>query len=285
MTEVRCLLSCSLEVIQQAFLEAFQDYAVAFSAKDLTMMMQRRGFDPKISFGAFAGDRLVAFTLNGLGDWNGKYTSYDVATGTVPEFRGKGLAKSIFQESLPFLRSAGIEQYLLEVLQENSKAISVYRSIGFEVSREFRYYKQVIQDLRFKEVNLCDGYVLQAINILENQEAMEICWDFQPSWQNSFDSIHRNLTPFVALAVLHQSILCGYCVFEPISGDITQIAVLPRYRRQGIASILIKESIKSCCIASVKLINVLSACESLDAFAQAINLPRCGEQYEMIKSI
>ena len=39
--------------------------------------------------------------------------------------------------------------------------------------------------------------------------------------------------------------LVGYCVFEPISGDITQIAVDQDYRRQGIATVLLSEILKS----------------------------------------
>ena len=41
-------------------------------------------------------------------------------------YRGQNLAGTIFTHSIPFLREAGIHQYLLEVLQNNEKAIAVY---------------------------------------------------------------------------------------------------------------------------------------------------------------
>lgn len=41
-------------------------------------------------------------------------------------YRGQNLADTIFTHSIPFLREAGIHQYLLEVLQNNEKAIAVY---------------------------------------------------------------------------------------------------------------------------------------------------------------
>jgi len=50
------------------------------------------------------------------------------------------LATKIFEYSIPFLKKANVSQYLLEVLQHNTKAVSVYKKIGFEVSREFNYF-------------------------------------------------------------------------------------------------------------------------------------------------
>ena len=83
------------------------------------------------------GNKIVAFTLNGIGYFNRIPTAYDTGTGTLKNYRGKGLATKIFEYSIPYLKSANVKQYLLEVLQYNTKAVSVYRKLGFEVIREF----------------------------------------------------------------------------------------------------------------------------------------------------
>lgn len=67
-------------------------------------------------------------------------TAYDTGTGTLKEYRGTGLGTEIFRHSMPHLRRAGVGQYLLEVLQYNTRAVSVYRNLGFETVREFNYF-------------------------------------------------------------------------------------------------------------------------------------------------
>jgi GNAT superfamily N-acetyltransferase len=73
-------------------------------------------------FAAFDSNEIVSFTLNGIGNFNGIPTAYD--TGTLKEYRGKGLATQIFEYSIPYLKEMNIQQYLLEVLQHNTKAVS-----------------------------------------------------------------------------------------------------------------------------------------------------------------
>jgi ribosomal protein S18 acetylase RimI-like enzyme len=105
-------------------------------------MLKRRGFNPDLSFAAFDNNEIVSFTFNGIGNFNGIPTAYDTGTGTLKSHRGKGLATQIFEYSIPYLREAGIRQYLLEVLQHNTKAVSVYKNLGFKTSREFNYFAQ-----------------------------------------------------------------------------------------------------------------------------------------------
>ncbi len=94
-------------------------------------MLSRRGFVPSLSFGIFEGDKLISFTLNGIGQFNGEKTAYDTGTGTIKEYRGRGLASKIFTDSLPFLKQAGVSQYLLEVLQHNTNAVGVISKTRF----------------------------------------------------------------------------------------------------------------------------------------------------------
>lgn len=58
--------------------------------------------------------------------------------GALPAYREQRLAKRVFEHSVPRLLQAGIRQYLLEVLQHNTTAVSVYR-LGFEIVRELNY--------------------------------------------------------------------------------------------------------------------------------------------------
>ncbi|MDR1504997.1 MAG: GNAT family N-acetyltransferase, partial [Prevotella sp.] len=140
--EIKSLSETDFGVIFHAFNQAFADYEIQLNRQQLQTMVKRRGYNPGLSFAAFEGNEIVAFTLNGTGNFNGIATAYDTGTGTLKRYRGKGLATQIFEYSIPYLREQNIKQYLLEVLQHNTKAVSVYKNIGFEVSREFNYFRQ-----------------------------------------------------------------------------------------------------------------------------------------------
>ncbi|MCD8073384.1 MAG: GNAT family N-acetyltransferase, partial [Alistipes sp.] len=86
--EIKSLASVSFEAIFEAFSSAFSDYEMQLRKVELAAMLRRRGFDPGLSFAAFDGDAITAFTLNGIGWFDGKYTAYDTGTGTLPQYRG-----------------------------------------------------------------------------------------------------------------------------------------------------------------------------------------------------
>lgn len=110
------------DTLFNAFERAFSDYEVSFGKEEVRAIPARRGYAPRLSFAAFDNGDIVAFTLNGVGTFNGIPTAYDTGTGTVKEYRGQGLAGKIFSHSLPYLEESGIRQYLLEVLRDNGKA-------------------------------------------------------------------------------------------------------------------------------------------------------------------
>lgn len=282
--KVKSLKNIHLYVIYEAFDQAFANYEVQINKVQLQTMLKRRGFDPELSFAAFDGDKIVAFTLNGIGDFKGIRTAYDTGTGTLEEYRGQGLATQVFEYSMPFLREAGIKQYLLEVLQHNTKAVSVYRNLGFAVTREFYYSMQTNEHISnlIKESDTL--YSVKRISIDQLDSFTEF-WDFTPSWQNSFESIQRAIDDFICLGVFVDGRILGYCVFEPISGDLTQIAVDKKYRRKGIASLLLKEILNLNKNSILKIVNTDVSCDSITDFIKAKNIEVKGKQFEMIRKI
>lgn len=284
--EIKSLGSTSFDTLFKAFSRAFAEYEIQPDKTELQAMFKRRGFLPDLSFAAFEGDEIVAFTCNGIGNFEGVPTAYDTGTGTLKEYRGQGLATRVFEYSIPYLKERGIEQYLLEVLQHNPKAASVYRNVGFEVSREFNYFSQDNGQVR-NEVKTSDmPHEIKAINIGEFERMIPAFWDFYPSWQNSFESIRRAPEAFVSFGVFTEGNLVGYCVFTPASGDITQLAVDKKYRRKGLASLLLQRMLELNKYGSVKLLNTdMAHDDSIKGFLEAKNIPLRGKQFEMIKEL
>ena len=272
--EIKSLEKTDFDTLFRAFGRAFADYEVQLNAEQLRAMLTRRGFDPALSFAAFDGAQIAAFTLNGIGNFNGVPTAYDTGTGTLKEYRGTGLGTEIFRHSMPHLRRAGVGQYLLEVLQHNTRAVSVYRNLGFETVRELNYFCRANTEIADR------GDTPRLPHSVRRTD-----WDFTPSWQNSFESIGRAAGDFVSLGVFIEEELVGYCVFEPASGDVAQIAVKRQYRGKGIAGLLLREMLRLNRNDSLKIINTDVSCDSMTGFLQAKNIVPQGKQFEMIRKI
>lgn len=280
--EIKSLAHTGFDTLAEAFSAAFADYEVRFDRSELKRMLKRRGFDPSLSFAAFDGPRIVSFTLNGIGRYDGIRTAYDTGTGTLPAWRGQGLSAAIFRHSLPFLREAGVCRYLLEVLCHNAPAVSVYRKMGFGVSREFlcfRFGKAQITDCR--PVDSPCAYAIRPLELatFDPPAGFE---DFLPSWQNSAGSVARSPEDFVALGTFDGDRLVGYGILDPTSGDLTRIGVDRRDRRQGIGSALLAAMARRADSDALKVINVDTACTSLSGFLAHWGILPASRQFEMV---
>ena len=272
------------DLLYEAFRDAFKDYEMQLNKGELLRMLHRRGFMPQLSFGAFDGDRLVAFTFNGTGQFMDRPTAYDTGTGTLEAYRGKGLAGRIFNHSIPPLKRAGISRYLLEVLQHNKSAVSLYRKLGFRVTREFNYFSEETSLLR-KVTFHRDPKVTFSPVTLSEKKRMRSFWDQEPSWQNSFEAVERAPEDFLILGAQKENSLVGYIIFEPASGDITQLAVDPVHRRTGIGSRLLTRALSGNQHHAVKAINYTTDQEGISFLMESFGITWRGKQYEMIKDL
>lgn len=280
--EIKSLKEVTHDELFCAFQQAFADYEVQLDKQGLFNMLKRRGFAPNLSFGAFDENKLISFTCNGIGDFYGTRMAYDTGTGTLKAYRGTGLATRIFEHSIPFLKSAGIQEYLLEVLQHNTDAISVYKKLGFEVAREFYYYRTTTSAINYKVKDLDFPYVIKDIDINEYKSIADF-WDFKPSWQNSHEAINRAIHDFICLGLFVDTKLIGYGVFEPASGDVTQIAVDKNFRHKGVGSVLFHNLLSFNKQSAVKIVNTDINCSSISSFFKSKNIEPTGKQFEMIK--
>lgn len=283
MLEIKSLSEIPFDIIFETHLKAFKDYPFQWSKEALLKTIKRRGYDAEISFGAFYENELVSFTLNGIGIYNGLKTAYDTGTGTVEEHRGKGLASKIFEYSIPFLETVGVEQYLLEVLEENEKAISVYKKQGFTVSRKFDCFKINSIDWKLEDVKN-SNVELKEIDF-SFQLQMETMIDFNLSWQNNFQALLKKLTDFKLIGAFCKNDFVGYGIIEPETGDISQLAVDKKYRRMKIGTMILNELKKINCASIVKVVNVESNQNEIISFVTQNGIPKIVSQFEMVKQL
>lgn len=280
--EIHNLKGIDFDTLFAAFEMAFSDYDIHFEKEEVRSMLQRRGFDPLLSFAAFDQGSIVAFTFNGIGNFNGALTAYDTGTGTVKEYRGQGIAGEIFTYSIPFLKDAGVNRYLLEVLHNNQKAISVYRRMNFDRTRQLDCFRQSIKFINNPvDTDIVSNYQIIPVDIDFIIQSQCNC-DCTPSWQNSIDSIVRGKSNLKCLGAFLGRQPVGHCVFDPGTGDLTQIAVTADSRRKGIASALLSQAVAQMKTDFVKVLNIDADDQLIHSFLKSKNIPLASTQYEMM---
>jgi ribosomal protein S18 acetylase RimI-like enzyme len=258
---IRPLTAADFDSVHAAFNEAFSDYLVplTLTREQLAELLRRRGWAPETSVAAFEGERIAAFTLNGVeGD-----RAYDTGTGVVPSHRRRGLARQMMERSFELLRDC--RTCVLEVLEQNHNAVALYRGLGFTETRRFQCW-------RF------DGEP-QAPVSLSACEPVSLWWDVQPSWQNSTASMQRAGDRHVVLGDEN-----GYAIVFPSNGDLPQLAVKPEARRRGIGTRLLREA-AAVAGKPLRILNIDDRDAGIAAFLEAAGATRTVRQLEMERNL
>ena len=272
-----------IATLHQAFLNAFADYQVNMQMPldEFTFRLRRDGVKTEISVGAFDGDQLVGFCLNGSGTWQREATVYDAGTGFLPEYRGRGMASEMFRFMNPQLKERGFSKYLLEVLTSNEPAVNLYRRLGFTETRRLGVFRTPTR-LSYGKISH------EQIRPVEfpNWDLYQTFWSGYPSWQHSIDAVQR-IGDTAAIVECDDDQRCvGYGIVTKSSGLLIQLAVDETYRRRGVGRLLL-EALQNCVTASesIKVNNVDENLKETTAFFEALGFKLVLEQYEMVLNL
>ncbi len=268
------------EVMHESFLEAFSDYEVdmdiPFSHFKRELII--RGFVPEVSLGAFDGDELVGFVINGVRDWYGTRTAYDIFTGVVPDHRRQGISTNIFKGLKNMLRENEIEEYLLEVIKTNEGAVKLYKKKGFEVSRGFKCYRNYSpSELKIES----DDLVIKDVDDIDLKDLQKLL-DFKPSWQNSVEAI-RSL-PDIYRAVIYEEdeVIQAYGIMDMKVGNLTQMGISDEYKSRELLEKLLISLVSDHEFDRLSAINIQEDSEFLNNMLPELGFELVAEQYEMV---
>lgn len=267
------------------FNQAFSDYVIPmhFTAATLLEKLTRDGINLEHSVGAFEGEKLVGFILQGLGEWEGVLTAYNGGTGVIPNYRGQKLTQQLYAYSIPFLKEEGVKQCLLEVVTRNQVALNNYQTLGFKIARTLESYKGDLPVLANKPLNLPTGVNIWDAEDLDWDLAQSF-WDFKPSWGYNFAAIQR-IRPLTRIFGIYQNKdLIGYAAVNENTNRVAQFAVVPAYRNQGIGKHLFRKLAAGKSLP-LSIINVDEKSEATLNFLEDIGLTQFLTQYEMILPI
>ncbi len=238
--DCRFLDDSYVHALLDKFIEAFSDYSrpFDFDAEKFRSHIVRNAVDLSRSVGCFLNGEMIGFSLNGFGNWRGKPTVYDAGTGVIPGHRRRGSSRAMFDFMLPILREGGAEQFLLEVITDNSPAVNLYTGFGFEIQRELLLL-EAPGELAITGALDADVEVRPAK--ASEIGSLEVFGIGIPSWQNSDDAITRSGPNTTTLGAFIDGQCVGYNAFSTGLGRIGQFGVHEHYRGKGIASRLLAE--------------------------------------------
>ena len=281
MFDYKTLENTNIEMLYKGFLGAFSDYQVEIdlSLFDFCQLLQRRGYVPGISIGAFKDEELVGFVLNGLRNWRGEQTVYDIGTGVIREYRKQGITNNMLLKVKELFNKKDVSRYLLEVIQSNTSAVRIYKKQGFKIIRNLLCFELDNKD----EYDHSMAYKVEHVNRIKSNEwkLMTSFWDFIPSWQNSIDSINAVSDTFVYSVVRVNNTKIGYGIVSKKTGDIPQIAVDKNYRHKGIGRSIITDLLKNTESQKIRIFNIDEDSESMTNFIFKSGFKYKVGQYEM----
>lgn len=219
--QIKNLTHVSFEAIVDCFHESFADYFIDINlpASFWKKRWTSDQVDFNLSFGMYDKGKLVGFVLNGIGIHNGKKTALNAGTGVIPAYRGQRIVKQLYAHILPIFVENKIKICILEVIQENIKAIRAYQSVGYKIIKN---YKCFAGDIVTNPINntSCLFHKVKT----SNWEKYAPLNAYGHSWGNSKTSIEI-AAEYEYWEMTDNTELIGYFIVHPTSGTIAQLEI------------------------------------------------------------
>lgn len=233
------LESTPFELIHGCFIESFKDYAVnmtAISSQVLQRRARKNNWVPRLSSGAWDSEELIGITLVGVDEVAGENIAYDICTGVVPESRGRGLAGRMMDQIMPRLREAGVRAMQLEVLENNSPAISAYKRTGFSEVRRLVSYTRAGKITGSKST----PFEIRPIG-LDELLGLSTELDFEPSFEQRDRAITHLEHELIMLGADVNGQIVAAIAYDPVTEWLMRLVSRRSNRRRGAATALIND--------------------------------------------
>ncbi len=211
--EIRTLEQTPLKDLYQCFTDAFANYVIPLQF-DEEMTMERwklAGVDYKLSYGAFDDEQLVAFILH----LSKPGHLFNFGTGVIPSHRGQRLVAKFYQQIEKDLK---FKNFSLEVIKQNAKALKIYQSLGFTITRDLI---SVQGPLNIKTpLKKKHHYHLKKLIYSDELSSLRL---YEPSFENS-ETVLNNLPQNYELHEIRQdNKLLAYAIYHPSLASLKEI--------------------------------------------------------------
>lgn len=279
--EIKNLENIDLEKLVSVINLSFSDYIVPMqlNLEKLKSKIVAEDVKLELSVGVFDGGEMVGIMLHGLRDSDQGLIVYNAATGVIPDYRGRGLVREMYNYLLPELKKITVKKMGLEVITGNHSAIKAYEKMGYTVARKLDCYTGKIQVKTHNRVTS-----LKKIDSFNWPEFIAF-WDISPSWQNAVQTLENSKEHCYLVGAYKHDLLVGYAIFNPTSRKVNQFAVDAAFRGQGIGNDLfsyINEVVER---QEIYVFNVDDTAASTLRFLKSVGLREQISQFEMSRLV
>ena len=271
MIEIKNLLQTSRAKIYEAFTQAFQNYVVPIEFQEETTYerWKEAGVDFALSFGAFDKDKLVAFILQ----VPVKNNLHNFGTGVIPSHRGQHLIEKIYEHIISECLTC--DSFSLEVIKENTKALNLYKKLGFEIKRELICLKGILslpQEEHYEKV--------YEIHSLSEREAIEDLMLSFPATENSLPVLRKHPERHELHLLKKDDQILAYAYYTPTTLLLSDLGALGPYDK-NLDQLLHLMKLQN---EKLRVMNMDSTSPLITYFEKR-GLSRFVTQYEMGKTI
>ncbi|MEP1035677.1 GNAT family N-acetyltransferase [Ekhidna sp.] len=270
--DIRLLLDEDFDPLYKTFKIAFTNNQVSFqpSIEEFRYRLHKKLLlNREISAGSYDGNEMTGFILHSSGIYQGIPTAYNGGTGVLPGFRNQKTAEKIYEFLIPKIQQKFLARILLEVVETNKNAISLYEKIGFTFKRRLKCYKMNKTFESFSEVNVREASI-EDVNFSYT--------DFEPSFIDSSEHLRRGTEKVLISEKDHNP--SGYLIFQPHLGRISQLAVDRIHRQSGVGEALLGRA-QSLAKKPLTIMNIPEDEFGFDTFLTQCGFQNEVNQYEM----
>lgn len=187
----------------------------------------------------------------------------------------RNLRNQLLSDIKDLIKEKNVKKYVLEVIKSNESAVNLYKRQNFEIQRELECFQ-----INKNKYNFTSNHKVELANKIDLNEVVQF-WDFNPSWQNSIDSVNAISDSLIYSIVRFDDIIVGYGIIDKKTGDIPQLAVDRNFRCNGVARSLITNLIKNTESSNISVLNIDGQMKSMQNFFIKLGFKNSVTQYEM----
>ena len=276
MSRIKPLTNIKIEIIHDAFVDAFSEYEtpVDISMDQLHEMLVTRSYQPDFSRGYFREDRLAGFVLVGYREEAGSRMFYDAGTGIRKEFQKQGMGNALLESVMAGMKQERINTFLLEVLENNAAARELYKKHGFKETRKFSCFRFSLEGRPSEK-----GHIRFAESQKLCNHPEKLC-GFVPSWQNANPSVVNAGNHVKKFDIDYLGKSAGYLIINRKNGNIMQLGLERNYRTLAVLDEIVKAAGRLCEGETMKLLNIEVESE-IDRLLKEYGMDNFVNQYEM----
>lgn len=241
--EFKRFAECTLDEAVTAWNRGFEGYFVQIPMTRDTFIkrMVMEDLSSDCSIVAFSNGEPVALVMNGFRMFGGKKVAWNGGTGIATSHRGTGLSNILMEKVLNVYEEENIELATLEAIEENERAIKLYKKYGYEVVGHLLFLEKTVP----KPVPQKENFGYHFERILPEQLSLLPIYKYDVPWQCQWQSVK---TGEALLMKDKTDTVAGYALFKRVLNDRGELDKLVLHQlhadNQEVIKMLLAEMLK-----------------------------------------